>query len=360
VIGVDMNADYEDALLRLLAGESDLLIMEAEAARTEIQAELETGNPNTSFYREYAAAAVRLNPAHLPDESVAALLNDSVPDGLESGSGREVGESPAPAWVSDVHAEAEEDEEDMASEPATPEEVAAQALAADHARDAEDWSEAAESFATAHAHEEAMDAAPADEDAAVAMDEDADEHGDEVGDEDIAPDAFFRVAADKDPPPLKVDPADEATVADLIATDDPSATDDGTFPPEDDFAPAEGDTIAMEGAMSIGDSLMHDETEMTPPVDETEDDQATAAPDIEEIIEMSDAIAEPTSEETAEDGSRCESCCASLPERENLNFCPFCGSDLRVVPCGSCGELLEHGWRFCVACGAESEAAQED
>ncbi len=40
-IGVDMNADYEHALLRLLAGEHDYLTIESRTARREIREELE-------------------------------------------------------------------------------------------------------------------------------------------------------------------------------------------------------------------------------------------------------------------------------------------------------------------------------
>jgi predicted amidophosphoribosyltransferase len=49
----------------------------------------------------------------------------------------------------------------------------------------------------------------------------------------------------------------------------------------------------------------------------------------------------------------CPWCRAELPPRDNLNFCPFCGTDLKVVPCKECGEELEPDWRFCIACGVE-------
>ena len=62
-LGVEMNGDYEDALLRLLAGEGEYLILDSEAALRELREELETPNPNTSIYREFAAVDVRLNPA---------------------------------------------------------------------------------------------------------------------------------------------------------------------------------------------------------------------------------------------------------------------------------------------------------
>jgi predicted amidophosphoribosyltransferase len=56
---------------------------------------------------------------------------------------------------------------------------------------------------------------------------------------------------------------------------------------------------------------------------------------------------------TAPSASACQWCRAELPARGNLNFCPFCGTDLKVVPCNHCGEELEPEWRFCIACGAE-------
>ena len=71
-IGVEMNGDYEDALLRLLAGEGGFLILESEPALRDLRAELDTPNPNTGLYREYAAVDVRLNQAHLDLDAAAA------------------------------------------------------------------------------------------------------------------------------------------------------------------------------------------------------------------------------------------------------------------------------------------------
>lgn len=67
-IGVEMNGDYEDALLRLLAGEGDLLLLQSEPAKQRIRRELESSNPNTGIYREFAAVGVRLNPHRIPPE----------------------------------------------------------------------------------------------------------------------------------------------------------------------------------------------------------------------------------------------------------------------------------------------------
>ncbi|MEZ4416963.1 MAG: zinc ribbon domain-containing protein [Gemmatimonadota bacterium] len=76
-IGVQMNGDYEDALLRLLAGAGDLLILESQPALGEIRRELESRNPNTGLFREFAQTEVRLNAELLP-ESVAAPEAPSV------------------------------------------------------------------------------------------------------------------------------------------------------------------------------------------------------------------------------------------------------------------------------------------
>jgi hypothetical protein len=76
-IGVEMNGDYEDALLRLLSGEGEYLLLESEHARNEITDELSSPNPNTGLYREFAAVDVRLNPLRMPRD---------LPDPVRAGS----------------------------------------------------------------------------------------------------------------------------------------------------------------------------------------------------------------------------------------------------------------------------------
>jgi hypothetical protein len=71
-LGVEMNADYEHLLLRVLAGEGGYLQLEPENARKRIEAELRTSNPITTLYREFAAAQVRLHPARTPAAPPAA------------------------------------------------------------------------------------------------------------------------------------------------------------------------------------------------------------------------------------------------------------------------------------------------
>lgn len=183
-LGVEMNGDYEHLLLRLLAGEGEYLSLEAESVRDELRSELESQNPNTGLFREYAAANVRLNPDRIPEESTVAV-------------------------------------------------------------------------------------------------------------ETLAP------APDGEPSPAA--PPEDAT-------------------PEDDGAPP----TAEEPASTL------------------EDETAADGGGEAETAEASE-VGEPVT---------CLWCRAPLPNRENLNYCPFCGTDVHVVPCPSCGEALEPEWRFCIACGA--------
>ncbi len=186
-IGVEMNGDYEDALLRLLAGEGGYLSLESDAALRNIREELESTNPNTGLYREYAAVDVRL---------------------CQGAPGEEPAEWAAEPEAGDVEAE------DVG-------------------------------FSGAESAEESHEMAAGEEGATMSM-------------EELAPTAH------------------------------------------------ETHEVAPEGG---------------------EDDSPAA----------------------------CQWCRAELPARDGLNFCPFCGTDTRFVPCAACGAELEPGWRFCVACGEEVE-----
>lgn len=57
-IGFEMNADYEHALLRLLAGEGDFARIEPREVRDKLQLELDSPNPNVGLFRSYAACDV--------------------------------------------------------------------------------------------------------------------------------------------------------------------------------------------------------------------------------------------------------------------------------------------------------------
>jgi RNA polymerase subunit RPABC4/transcription elongation factor Spt4 len=224
-IGVEMNGDYEDALIRLLAGEGGYLILDSEPALRDLRAELETPHPNTGLYREFAAVDVRLNQAYL-DLSSATIAQ-------------------LPDLVRELEAE---------------DPVAMAALAPSEGN------------------------------------------------------------------------------ADL-----------GIVPPGVDiFGEGPGEPMA-EVPVSAVDGTTQDvgaTLDETPPV-------AARPPLAPEFVDEPSSSAPAVEVEAVHGG--CHQCGGALPERDQLNFCPFCGTDLTVVRCGSCGVELETGWRFCPSCGSEAE-----
>ena len=96
------------------------------------------------------------------------------------------------------------------------------------------------------------------------------------------------------------------------------------------------------------------ELEPEAPVHASVDDLAPSEVTTEDIMEAPAEQAEEAATALPGDDGHCHWCRETLPVRENLNFCPYCGTDMGVVPCGSCGEAVEPGWRFCIQCGAAS------
>ncbi|TVP43925.1 MAG: zinc ribbon domain-containing protein [Gemmatimonadales bacterium] len=102
-IGVEMNADYEEALLHLLGGKEEYLILDSQPARDRIRRELASSNPNTGVFREFAALTVRLDPkqaAEVPAVGVLPGSGASPPADQHSGT-RDMSLFPdTPAWGS--------------------------------------------------------------------------------------------------------------------------------------------------------------------------------------------------------------------------------------------------------------------
>lgn len=202
-IGVEMNGDYEDALLRLLAGEGDYLVIESNEARQTICEELDASNPNTGIFRDFAAADVRLNPQML------GLVEDDLPEAATGVPESETGEGY------------------------------------------------------------------------------------------------------------------------------------NTF--EEVFEAEEPEEAAQEGGFPMEESVPFEaETEEQADLSDTGQKDLPATGGVEAV-----------EEDASESPGTCPWCRESLPSRDHLNFCPFCGSSFKVVPCSGCGEELEPNWRFCVACGTE-------
>lgn len=94
-IGVELNGDYEEALLHLLAGDTEYLVLDSPAARDHIRRELRSRNPNTGVFREFAALTVRLNPRHLEAPAAPAVAPEAgAPEGDGSSEGDEAPRSP--------------------------------------------------------------------------------------------------------------------------------------------------------------------------------------------------------------------------------------------------------------------------
>ena len=231
-IGVEMNGDYEDALLRLLAGEGGFLVLESEPAVRDLKAELESLNPNTGLYRRFAGVDVRLNPEFLDR---AADSTGAGPDV----SGRP--ETDVPAGLP----EARRPEGSMAAEQ--------------------------------------LGIVP------PGVDIFADPVPEASSSSSVSGGPLAGLESHRPRPPLApefVSPAPDAQAA--------TGTRDGTV-----TGPRQMDMLEQEGGT-------------------------------------------------------CPACRGPLPQKERLNFCPFCGTDLAILSCSACGEELDTDWRFCAFCGQEA------
>ena len=68
-------------------------------------------------------------------------------------------------------------------------------------------------------------------------------------------------------------------------------------------------------------------------------------------VEDEPDITTPVVEDVPFAGKACAYCGDQLPSGRVVKFCPFCGRDLRMIECPSCGSALEAGWRYCLTCG---------
>jgi hypothetical protein len=91
---VELNADYEHALLRLLAGEGDLLRLDQEEVRQELARELLEPYPTVGVFRKFSTSDVWVRLAAPPVSPGVGL--DGAPKG-EAPAPATRDETPAPA-----------------------------------------------------------------------------------------------------------------------------------------------------------------------------------------------------------------------------------------------------------------------
>ncbi len=83
-LGFEMNADYEHALVRLLAGVDGLTRLDPSQARDRLKKELDSPNPDVTLYRDYAGCDVVLNPPTGQNDWVREQLDDDATDSTDS------------------------------------------------------------------------------------------------------------------------------------------------------------------------------------------------------------------------------------------------------------------------------------
>ena len=103
---------------------------------------------------------------------------------------------------------------------------------------------------------------------------------------------------------------------------------------------------------------------LVPPgeVDEELDSDEVSVEVSEDVVGFEFEAEEETEPKVEEEGvdlppfENCPWCREELPQQARVRFCPFCGSNVNLVPCPECGEELRLNWRFCIACGTEVES----
>ncbi len=303
-IGAEMNGDYEDALLRLLAGEGDYLTMESDAARQRLEREAGLPHPNTGLYREYAAVGVRLNPAKIP-ETMSSGRSDDAPErrGFEQG-----------ALVSDEELDALVGRAlDSADEELRLDALLGQALGTDTGSSRK------------------KDEAPPKGSSAPEV-ESRSRRDTAEGPATGSPERR------KQAPPQQAEFPSAAASPEVQPAPVPAEkrrTDDSPSP---DPRPSEPEASSPSGGEAR-------ESAAVKPVAAEKKTQVVR----HRVMEI------PRGVNLGVPPEACPECDAELPDRDNLRFCPFCGTNVFLLPCRSCGEVLERGWNYCLACGTAVE-----
>ena len=83
---------------------------------------------------------------------------------------------------------------------------------------------------------------------------------------------------------------------------------------------------------------------------------ATETPEADQLPTAAPAPAPGTAESPKLGAApMCHYCGGSLPPEREVHFCPYCGRDVTVILCPSCGAELDLDWHFCITCGDAAE-----
>lgn len=104
-IGVELNADYEHALLRLLSGERELVRLEPESAREELRREANTPYPFVGLYRKFSSSEVWVA---MPETVAPDTRSEDTPTVRLSAGGAEPATGEAPVRLHRSEPETEE------------------------------------------------------------------------------------------------------------------------------------------------------------------------------------------------------------------------------------------------------------
>lgn len=310
-LGFEMNADYEHALMRLLAGEGGFARLEQSEARAHLARELASANPDVTLYRKFAASTLRLA------EPVAA--------------------SPTPAGTSraDTHPRA-----------ATPSEPAGERIGESGIRGG--------ASGTGGGASAGDDAAP---DPTPAPGGPGNLPGDAPRDPDPGArhpasvswsQALDRIAQEGPPRPVEesAERALDDGLARLSSVIHGGREERGRVEARPEGAP---ERLVSAGGLRVPDQELAPARRGSEPGEATAPDAGAAA---DARADESDPYAAPASRRAGVLPEECGSCGRDLPTDREARFCPYCGSEQPRV-CAGCGDSLEAEWRFCPSCGSE-------
>lgn len=308
-LGFEMNADYEHALMRMLAGEGGFARLDQPEAHAQVAREISSSHPDVTLYRRFAACTVKLTGGTAAEESVAVSVSAAPSSSAVSAapSSSTVGPAPSSSAVAPASPSAREvpsvadTEEPPASARAAGAEDAQLARGAPGGPDPDaTWGEALQRI------QAGAPAARADTQPGGAK-------GEAVG-------------ADA----AKMRPGAAGMDADAVET------------------PA--DATVSSPAAPAGRSAANEESAV---LGATQGSPATPPEAHDFDSDPSGGVADENDDTAAPARGRpqaCGSCGQDLPSDRDARFCPYCGSE-QPLECAACGDDLREDWRYCPSCG---------